>query len=311
MNSYKIISDFGCNLPDHIVERYRIELIPTNLHIEGENSILSNEIDIIEFYKKLREKKTIRTSAINMQIFKERFEETLREGDDIIYIGMSAGLSGTFNAARLAAEELLEEFPERKICCVDSRSGCGGEGLVAYLAACKKEQGADIDENYAYLSGIAGRMQSWFTVDDLFFLKRGGRLSSATAVVGSLLMIKPILTVDDEGKLFAWGKARGKKGAAEELLRRVDELAFDPENSLIVISHSDCMEDAVNLDMKLRAKWDVGDTIITDIGPAFGAHCGPGTIAVFFVGKEPEQKTETAAESKEMAEVETKTEESL
>jgi len=305
MNSYQIVSDFGCNLPEHLVDRYRIEIIPTNLHIEGEKNILSNEIDIFEFYKKLREKKMIRTSAINLQTFKERFSEILREGDDLIYIGMSAGLSGTFNAARLAAEELSEEFPERRICCFDSRSGCGGEGLVAYLAALKKEAGADFEENCEYLRGICSRMQSWFTVDDLFFLKRGGRLSSATAVVGSLLMIKPILTVDDEGKLFAWGKARGKKSVADELLKRVDALAFDPENSIIVISHSDCMEEAVNFDMKLRAKWDVKDTIITDIGPAFGAHCGPGAIAVFFIGKEPEAPSQEAPE----AETEATTEE--
>ena len=135
-------------------------------------------------------------------------------------------------------------------------------------------------------------MQSWFTVDDLFFLKRGGRLTSATALVGSLLMVKPVLTVDEAGKLFVWGKARGKKGVVDALLDRVDRLAFDPEDSVIVISHSDCMEQAVYFDMKLRARWDVKDTIITDIGPAFGAHCGPGAIAVFFVGKEPERKTE-------------------
>ena len=139
-------------------------------------------------------------------------------------------------------------------------------------------------------------MQSWFTVDDLFFLKRGGRLRSATAVVGSLLMIKPLLTVDGDGKLFAWGKARGKKGVFDALLERINALAFDPENSIIVISHADCMEEAVNFDMKLRAKWDVKDTIITDIGPAFGAHCGPNALAVFFIGKETEQEADVSEE---------------
>ena len=297
MNSYKIVSDFGCNLPEHIAEQFQIEIIPTNLHIEGENSILSNEIDILEFYKKLREKKTIRTSAINMQVFKNRFTKILETGDDVLYIGMSAGLSGTFNAACLAAEELSEEIPERKIRCINSRSGCGGEGLLAYLASLKKEEGADIEENYAYLRELGERLQSWFTVDDLFFLKRGGRLTSATALVGSLLMIKPILTADEEGKLFAWGKARGKRGAVEELLNRFDALAFDPEESVIFISHSDCMEEAVNFDMKLRARWDVKDTVITDIGPAFGAHCGPVALAVFFIGKEPKKETETIEES--------------
>ena len=291
MNGYRIICDFGCNLPEHMIEQYQIEIIPTNLHIEGEKNILSNEIDIFEFYKKLREKKMIRTSAINMQSFKNFFAKTLEKGDDIIYIGMSAGLSGTFNAGLLAATELSSEYPERKIYCIDSRSGCGGIGLMAYLAALKKDEGADIEENYAYLRDLRERLQSWFTVDDLFFLRRGGRLTSATALVGSLLMIKPVLTVDDGGKLTVKGKARGKKGIVEELLKRFDELAFDPENSTVVISHSDCMEDAVNFDMRLRAKWDVKDTIITDIGPAFGAHCGPGAIAVFFIGKGSEKTT--------------------
>lgn len=299
MNTYKIVSDFGCNLPEYLIEQYQLEIIPTNLHIEGENSILSNEIDIFDFYKKLREKKMIRTSAINMQVFKSYFSKILEDGDDLIYIGMSSGLSGTLHAARLAAKELLEEFPERRLYCVDSRSGCGGEGLLAYLASLRKEEGADIEENYAYLRELGERMQSWFTVDDLFFLKRGGRLKASTALVGSLLMIKPILTADTEGKLFAWGKARGKKGALEALLNRFDALAHDPENSVVVISHSDCMEEAVNFDMRLRARWDVKDTVITDIGPAFGAHCGPGAVAVFFIGRKDGVKTATVKETTE------------
>ena len=297
MNSYQIITDFGCNLPEHLARQYHIEIIPTHLHIEGENSILSNEIDIFDFYKKLREKKMIRTSAISMQVFKDYFQKILNDGDDLIFIGMSSGLSSTFHSACLAAEELLQEYPERKIFCVDSRSGCGGEGLLAYHAALKREEGADIEENYAYLRDIGDRLQSWFTVDDLFFLKRGGRLSSATALVGSLLMIKPILTASEEGKLFAWGKARGRKGAVEELLKRFTELAEDPEISVAFLSQSDCMEEAVNLDMKLRAKWDIKDTIITDISPAFGAHCGPGALAIFFIGRKTQTASNTETEN--------------
>ena len=178
---------------------------------------------------------------------------------------------------------------------MDTRSGCGGIGLALYLSALKREEGADLETNYAYISDICTRLQSWFSVDDLFFLKRGGRLSSSTAIVGSLFMIKPILTASKEGKLLAWGKARGKKGVMEELLNKVNELAFDPENSIFFISHSDCLEDAVQLDLKLRAKWNVKDTVITDISPAFGAHCGPGALAIFFVGKET-QETEQIEE---------------
>ena len=288
MNNFKILSDFGCDLPEHLLTQYGIEVIPTNLHIEGEGSVRSDSLDVTDFYAKLREKKMIKTSAINMQMFKNRFEEHLAQGIDVLYVGMSAGLSATFTAAKLAAEELAEEYPERKVRLLDSRSGSGGVGLIAYLAAQKREEGADLEEVHTYMTDICSRMHSWFTVDDLFFLKRGGRLSTATAIVGSLFMIKPILTVDDEGKLFAWGKGRGKKGAIDIIVRRAEELAFDPENSTFVISHADCMEDAVALEMLLRTKWDIQNIITTDIGPAFGAHCGPGGLALFFIGKEAE-----------------------
>ena len=290
MNHYKIISDFGCDLPETLLTQYNIEVIPTNLHIENEGSIASNKIEIDDFYQKLRTKKSIKTSAINMQTFSNVFEQTLLQGEDIIYIGMSQGLSATYGSAMLAANELSERYPERTICCVDSRSGSGGVGLLAYLASLKKEEGASLEENYAYLCSLAPRMNSWFTVDDLFFLKRGGRLTAATAAIGSLFMIKPILTVNEEGKLYAWGKARGKKGAVSALVSRAEELALDPKDNIIVISHADCMADAVNLEMMLRSKWDVKDIIITDIGPAFGAHCGPGGLAVFFIGQDDAQE---------------------
>ena len=296
MNDYKIISDFGCDLPEHLLSQYDIKVIPTNLHIEEEDTILSNEIEISDFYKKLREKKMIKTSAINMQTFKNVFEEYLANGLDLLYIGMSAGLSATFGSAVLAANELSELYPERTIRFVDSRSGSGGVGLAAYLASLKKEEGADLEENYHYMTDVCSRLNSWFTVDDLFFLKRGGRLGTATAIVGSIFMIKPILTVNEEGKLFAWGKGRGKKGAMAEIVRRAEELAFEPENNTIVISHADSMQEAVELEMMLRTKWDVKNIIITDIGPAFGAHCGPGGLALFFIGKEEEEVSEEIAE---------------
>ncbi len=304
MNEFKILSDFGCDLPEHLLTQYGIEVIPTNLYIENEGATLSDSLDVLDFYAKLREKKMIKTSAINMQTFKNRFEEKLSQGFDVLYVGMSAGLSATFTAATLAAAELAYNYPERTIRLLDSRSGSGGVGLVAYLAALKQAEGADLEEVYGYMSDLCGRMNSWFTVDDLFFLKRGGRLNTATAIVGSLFMIKPILTVDDEGKLFAQGKGRGRKGAIETLVRRAEEFAFDPENSVFVISHADCMEDAVALEMLLRTKWDIKNIITTDIGPAFGAHCGPGGLALFFIGKKAEEEN---AEVQEQTEENTET----
>lgn len=308
MNEFKILSDFGCDLPEHLLKQYGIEVIPTNLYIEDEGATLSDSLDISDFYERLREKKMIKTSAINLQTFKNRFEEKLTQGFDVLYVGMSAGLSATFAFAKLAADELSEKYPERTIRLLDSRSGSGGVGLIAYLAAQKQAEGTDVNEVYEYMSGICGRMNSWFTVDDLFFLKRGGRLNTATALVGSLFMIKPILTVDDEGKLFAWGKGRGKKGAINAIIKRAEELAFDPENSTFVISHADCMGDAVALEMLLRTKWDIKEVITTDIGPAFGAHCGPGGLALFFIGKEPEEETEEPVENSEQEQTEENTE---
>ena len=290
MHNFKIVTDFGCDLPAHMIEAADIEIIPTVLHIEGEHNITTNEIEISDFYTKLRQKKMIRTSAIGIGTFEEHFGAIFREGNDIIYIGMSSGLSGTFGAAKIAAQGLRGSYPERRIAFIDTHSGCGGEGLAVYLAAEKKAEGANFSETVSYLESIIRRLCSWFMADDLFFLMRGGRLRASSAVVGSLLMIKPIIGVNEEGKLIATEKARGRKGAMDVLLRKIETLCDDHENTIVFISHSDCMGDAVKLEMAIRAKWNVKDVIITDIGPAFGAHCGPDTIAVFFVGKEQDKE---------------------
>lgn len=299
MHDYKIVSDFGCDLPRHMIESCGIEIIPTALHIEGECSITTNEIEISDFYAKLRQKKMIRTSAIGIGAFEDYFRAIFENGDDIIYIGMSSGLSGTFGAAKIAAAGLHETYPERKIAFIDTHSGCGGEGLIAYLTAEKKAEGADYEQAVAYSELMARRLSSWFMADDLFFLMRGGRLSASSAVVGSLLMIKPIIGVNEEGKLIAVEKARGRKGAMDALLRKIETLCDDHENTTVLISHSDCMGDAVKFEMAIRAKWNVKDVIITDIGPAFGAHCGPDTIAVFFIGKEQPTDTENTINENE------------
>lgn len=298
MHHFKIVSDFGCDLPAHMIEAADIEIIPTVLHIEGEHNIATHEIESSDFYAKLRQKKMIRTSAIGIGAFEEHFRAIFEKGDDVIYIGMSSGLSGTFGAAKIAAEGLRESYPERKVAFIDTHSGCGGEGLIAYLAAEKKAEGADFEQTVSYLETMACRLCSWFIADDLFFLMRGGRLRASSAVVGSLLMIKPIIGVNEEGKLVATEKARGRKGAMNVLLNKLETHVDDHENTTVVISHSDCMGDAVKLEMMIRAKWNVKDVIITDIGPAFGAHCGPDTIAIFFVGKEHPQETENNNENK-------------
>lgn len=286
MNEYRIITDFGCDLPEHIAEKQDIEIIPMEVFIEGEEPKRGSEVDISEFYQKLREKKSAKTSAVSIDTFLTVFSQHLEKGEDVVYVSLSSALSGTFSAANIAAGELHETYPEQNIYIVDSRSASIGQGLIAYLASLKKKDGGTAEEVSAYAEQTANHLSSWFTVDNLFFLKRGGRLSAATAIVGSLFMIKPILHTNEEGKLIPGGKARGRKAAMEALVDAVERLAVNPEEQIIGISHSDCMEDAVALEMMIRAKWDVKDVILTEIGPVIGAHCGPGTLAVFFVGTE-------------------------
>ena len=286
MDEYQIITDFGCDLPLHIAEERNIEVIPMEVFIEGEEPKKGSEVDVYEFYQKLREKKVAKTSAVSIDAFVTAFTAHLEKGEDIVYVALSSGLSGTFSAANIAAGELREKFPERNIYIVDSRSGSIGEGLIAYFAALKKAEGATAEEVASYAQEPAYHLCSWFTVDDLFFLKRGGRLSAATAIVGSLFMIKPILHASEEGKLIPGSKARGRRGAIEALADAVERLAVNPAEQVIGISHSDCLKDALDLETMLREKWDIKDVIISEIGPVIGAHCGPGTLAIFFIGTE-------------------------
>ena len=286
MDEYQIITDFGCDLPLHIAEERNIEVIPMEVFIEGEEPKKGSEVDVYEFYQKLREKKVAKTSAVSIDACVTAFTAHLEKGEDIVYVALSSGLSGTFSAANIAAGELREKFPERNIYIVDSRSGSIGEGLIAYFAALKKAEGATAEEVASYAQEAAYQLCSWFTVDDLFFLKRGGRLSAATAIVGSLFMIKPILHASEEGKLIPGSKARGRRGAIEALADAVERLAVNPAEQVIGISHSDCLKDALDLETMLREKWDIKDVIISEIGPVIGAHCGPGTLAIFFIGTE-------------------------
>lgn len=297
MNNYKIITDFCSDLTLDVAEKLDVEIIPMAVAMEGEAPVSGFDMDVSDFYAKLRAKKSAQTSAANLDSFIHTFEKYLSQGEDILYIGIAAGLSCTFAAAKLAASELSEKYPQRKIFLVNSHSGSIGEGLVVHFAAQKKAEGATARENYLYLKDIVRRLHSEFTLNDLFFLKRGGRLSTATAVIGSVLALKPMISLSEEEKLEVCGKARGRKNALLSLVKSLETLVDDPASSVIAIGHSDCLEDAINLEMMIRAKWDVKDIILADIGPAMGAHCGPDTVALFFVKSEKKE-----APSEEIAE---------
>ncbi len=299
MNRYQIITDFCSDLTPELAKKLDAEVIPMEVVLEGEPPRPGNEIDVCEFYAKLRAKKSAQTSAVNLDSFLTVFEKHLAQGKDIIYIGISAGLSCTFAAAKLAAKELCEKYRGRKIYLVNSRSGSIGEGLAVYLAAEKQREGYSAAENYEYLKDICKRMYSEFTLNDLFFLKRGGRLSTATAIIGSMLALKPLIGVNEQDKLEVFGKARGRKNALLSLVASLEKLVDDPTGSTIAIGHSDCLEDAINLEMMIRAKWDVKEIIVADIGPSMGAHCGPDTVAIFFV-KSPREDLQEETPSEEI-----------
>ena len=213
-------------------------------------------------------------------------EKILKEGKDILYLGFSSGLSTTFNSSKIAAEDLKGKYPDRRIECVDSLCASAGQGLFVYLVAEKSNSGADFDQTVEYAKSIALNICHWFTVDDLVYLKRGGRVSPTVALVGKVLGIKPVLHVDNEGKLISMSKVRGRKAALSALADKYGELAKSEHSDTVFISNADCMDDVKELESMLKSRYNVNVKLVADIGTVIGAHSGPGTIALFFVAKE-------------------------
>lgn len=287
MNNYVIYTDSACDIKPEVLKEWGVYYKPLYLHYEGEEALYSNDdIKPIDFYNKMRGGAIAKTSAVNAEDFAQGFEELLKEGKDILYLGFSSGLSTTFNSARIAAEELKERYPERKVIVVDTLAASAGEGLIVYLVLKKKNEGATIEEAAAYAEDLKFKTSIWFTVDDLVYLKRGGRVSAAAAFFGNMLGIKPVLHMDNEGHLVPVLKVRGRKTAVETLAKKYEELATDTKNNTIFISHADCEADALKLQSIFKEKYGADVEIITDVGPVIGAHAGPGTLALFFVGKE-------------------------
>lgn len=284
MKDYVIITDSSCDLPAAKAEELGVCVLPLEVNIEGEGTKLNCDIDIKEFYSKLRSKIAVTTSAVNIERFLELFEGKIKEGKDILYIGFSSGLSSTYGAGKSAAEELSEKYPDTKILTVDSLCASLGQGLIVYLAVQKKLEGATIEEVASYIEELKPNLCHWFTVDDLFFLKRGGRVSAATAVLGTMLSIKPVMHVDDEGHLINVAKARGRHAAVKALFEKMKETAIVPEKQTIYISHGDCYDDAKALADMITTEYGVTDILISEVGPVIGAHSGPGTLALFFLG---------------------------
>lgn len=255
------------------------------LLLRARGSFHNDQADIEKVYSKLRNGANIKTSAANISQASEAIEALFNQKKDILYLGFSSGLSSTYQTVYMAGQELMEEYPERKMVSVDTLAASMGQGLLVYKACQARDEGKGLEENAQYIEDIKLKLCHWFTVDDLFFLKRGGRVSGVTATVGTMLSIKPILHVDDEGHLINVSKVRGRKAAITELANRMEKLAVHPEDQDIFISHGDCIEDAEKLASIIKERFGNDRITISYVGPVIGAHSGPGTLALFFLGE--------------------------
>lgn len=287
MNEYIIFTDSACDVPATVLNEWGIPFCSLTFRFNGEDKEYeNNDMEIVEFYNKMREGGVAKTAAANTEAFGNAFKKILKDGHDILYIGFSTGLSTTYNSARIAAEELKDKYPERKIITIDSLSASLGFGMLVYLAKKKKENGASIDECAEYIKSLVPKMCHWFTVDDLVYLMRGGRVSKTTAFVGNMLGIKPVLHMDNEGHLINVTKVRGRRSSLMALADKYGELRDESADNTIFISHGDCKKDADTLAEMIKTKYGSDVEFISEVGTVIGAHSGPGTLALFFIGKE-------------------------
>ena len=283
--NFQIITDSGCDFPQQEYARLNITLVPLSVEYKGQVQEDRNDDSLKELYDGLRAGENARTSAVNPESWRNTMEPHLAEGRDVLVMAFSSGLSTTYQSAEIAAADLREEYPERRILVVDTLCASMGQGLLTWYACSLRDQGKSVEEVYIWVQENKLNLCHWFTVDDLFFLKRGGRISAATALVGTMLNIKPVLHVDNEGHLISVSKSRGRKAAIEALAKKVGELGADFDNSTMFISHGDCAEDAEYLASVLKEKYGAKYVHINHVGAVIGSHAGPGVLALFFLGK--------------------------
>ena len=288
----QLFTDTSANLPVEIIDEYGIEVVPFSYTIDGVEYIPEREFDGKAFYAAMRAGSEVKTSMVNAGTFIERFKAALDAGKDVLYIGMSGGISGTANAALMAKQELDEEYPDRKIVVIDTLAASLGEGLFVIKAAEQLKDGVALDAIEGAIRAQVPSMCQSFTVDDLNYLKAGGRVSNASALVGSLLSVKPVLYVPDGGTLDVAKKVRGRKAALAEILRGItDDLKqVDTKGLEMHILHADCLKDAEHVRDEVRTAFpDIGEITISNLGVVIGAHCGPGLLTVFYFcnGRKP------------------------
>ena len=286
MREYVITTDNNADLPEEYYKEHNVGCMYFSYTMDGVLYKQDSYMPEGEFYGKMRAGSMPTTAQVNPEEARLLFEPYLKEGKDILHIAFSSGLSGTYNSCRIAVEELREEYPDRIITIIDSLAASLGQGLLVYLAQKMKEDGADMQTVAEWAENHRKNIVHLFTVDDLNHLYRGGRVSKTTAVLGGMLNIKPILHVDDEGKLIPIGKVRGRKKSILELASLMDEKLGSCKDTCdtIFISHGDCLEDAEFLAEKIKERYQIKTEIVNYVGSVIGAHCGPGTLALFFVG---------------------------
>lgn len=288
MADYRIFTDAACDIPRATLEEWGVSMIDMTYRFTDEaEEHYNSETDVHDFYEQMRAGRCSRTAAVNMQSFIDAFRPALSAGTDILYIAFSSGGSTTYEQSLAAIHKLQKEFPDRRMRSVDSLSFSGGFGLLVCLAAKRQQAGASLDEVVQYVEDTRLHVCHWFTVEDLVYLKRGGRVSAATALVGGMLGIKPVLHVDDEGHLVSVTKARSRRRSLKALADRFAETAIDPKSGPVFICHGDSPEDAALLaGMVTELSGGRDLDLITFIGPVIGSHSGPGTMALFFLGTE-------------------------
>lgn len=285
MKPYIISTDSMADLPYDFTEEHNIPMIPMYFQL-GDKTYDSNsrELSGKDFFDAMRNGEMPTTMASNPGVIRDHFEHLLEQGYDILHIAFSSGLSSSCDYAFKAAEQIMEEKPDARIIVIDSLAATLGQGLLVYYACKKKEEGADIDELAAYIEDMKYHICHMFTVDDLFHLYRGGRVSKASAIIGTIANIKPVLHVDNEGHLINIDKIRGRKRALNALVDGMAERIGDYENPLICITHGDCLEDAEYVKSLIEERFDLHNFMIDYVGCTIGAHTGPGLVALFFTG---------------------------
>ena len=284
MSKFVITADSTVDLPKAFLEEKQVPVVSLSYIIDGATYKDGEGLTSKEFYDKIREGAMPTTSQVNPEQARDLFEPILKGGTDILHIAFTSGLSGTYNSCRIAAEELSEEYPDRKIVVVDSLCAASGGGMLLYKAIELKEQGKSFDEIVTWVEENKLHVCHDVTVDDLFHLHRGGRVSKASAVVGTIVKIKPIIHVNDEGKLIVIGKERGRKKALQTLVERMEEKSQGFENDIVMITHGDALEDAEYVKGLIQDKFGITNIMINPLGTVIGSHTGPGVIALFYMG---------------------------